>query len=325
MRELKLRGAIDNVGTAYHLTSAGISYLSEIDFAESVETEVPIPIVDPSQSYVFHDFVTDTGFPEQTVERWLKAIERKKQVIFYGPPGTGKSFVAEKVARYLNRTKDGMVETVQFHPAYSYEDFIQGIRPQLAANGGLDYQMREGHFLRFCAEAAQREGTCVLIIDEINRANLARVFGELMFLLEYRDQEIGLAGGKTLRIPDNVRIVGTMNTADRSIALVDHALRRRFASLKLSPEYDVLRQYLHKKVAAFPADNLVKELQRLNGEINDPHYEVGISYFMRTDLAEQIGDIWQMEIEPYLEEYFFDQPAKAREFQWEKVGPRIGV
>lgn len=159
----------------------------------------------------------------------------------------------------------------------------------------------------------------MLIIDEINRANLARVFGELMYLLEYRNQAIELAGGGRFRIPDNLRLIGTMNTADRSIALVDHALRRRFAFLELRPEYAVLRRYHEKRGTQLNVEKLVERLQALNRAINDPHYEVGISYFMRLDLAAQLPDIWQMEIEPYLEEFFFDQREKLAEFRWEKV------
>jgi len=174
-----------------------------------------------------------------------------------------------------------------------------------------------GRFLEFCRKAKKREGTCALIIDEINRANLARVFGELMYLLEYRDREIPLAGGGVLRIPANVRIIGTMNTADRSIALVDHALRRRFAFLALYPNYAVLRHY-HEKTGC-EISSLINVLRQLNRQIEDPHYQVGITFFLRMDLAEQIEDIWRMEIEPYLEEYFFDQPDKADAFRWDEV------
>jgi 5-methylcytosine-specific restriction protein B len=161
----------------------------------------------------------------------------------------------------------------------------------------------------------------VLIIDEINRANLARVLGEMMYLLEYRDREVPLASGRSLRIPPNVRIIGTMNTADRSIALVDHALRRRFAFLALYPEYDILSRY--HQGTGFDVEPLISVLRKLNRQIGDPHYEVGITFFLRKDLTEQIEDIWRMEIEPYLEEYFFDQRDKADAFRWEEVGREI--
>src|SRR5262249_17867837 len=138
---------------------------------------------------------------------------------------------------------DGHVDLVQFHPAYAYEDFIQGLRPRPRKDGSLEFILEPGRFRDFCQQAGGRTGTSVLIIDEINRANLPQVFGELMYLLEYRDREIPLSGGGRLRIPPRVRIIGTMNTADRSIALVDHALRRRFAFLRLEPKLEVLERF----------------------------------------------------------------------------------
>ena len=256
-----------------------------------------------------------------TFAHWAEAIDRKGQAIIYGPPGTGKTFLAERLARHLVSEGDGFMEIVQFHPAYAYEDFIQGIRPQPAADGQLTYPLVPGRFLEFCRRAQAVTGRCVLIIDEINRANLAQVFGELMYLLEYRDRSIPLAGGGTLRIPANARIIGTMNTADRSIALVDHALRRRFAFLALAPNYAVLRRF--HATTGFPVAQLIATLQRLNDAIGDPHYALGISYFLRADLATQLPDIWRMEIEPYIEEYFFDQPEQVAAFRWDVIAGQI--
>ena len=273
--------------------------------------------------YLLNQCAEDTGFDLETLERWVRAIRRKRQAVLYGPPGTGKTYVAEHLARHLIGGTDGFSDLVQFHPAYAYEDFIQGIRPQSDDDGGLRYPIVPGRFLEFCERAESRHGTCVLIIDEINRANLSQVFGELMYLLEYRDRSIPLAGGGRLRIPDNVLIIGTMNTADRSIALVDHALRRRFAFLRLLPNHEVLRKYHQSRNTGFPVEGLIGVLRRLNAQINDPHYEVGISFFLRKDLAEEIEDIWKMEIEPYLDEYFFDRQEKAEEFRWDKVRGEI--
>jgi 5-methylcytosine-specific restriction protein B len=263
----------------------------------------------------------NTGFEEVRLERWVRAIERKGQAVIYGPPGTGKTHIAEHLSRHLIGGTDGYAEIVQFHPEYAYEDFIQGIRPKTRSDGGLEYPLVQGRFLDFCREANRREGRCVLVIDEINRANLARVFGELMYLLEYRDRKVPLAGGGSFGIPSNVRIIGTMNTADRSIILADHALRRRFAFLKLYPDYEVLRRY-HEQTG-FPVDRLIEVLASLNQEIGDSHHKVGITFFLSKNLGEQIEDIWQMEIEPYLEEYFFDQPNKVDSFRWEKVRESI--
>lgn len=276
--------------------------------------------------YTLAQWAAETGFAEEALARWVQAITRKGQAIFYGPPGTGKTFMAEKMAQHLAGGGDGFWELVQFHPAYAYEDFIQGIRPVTQPDGTLQYEMVPGRFLQFCAQAGKRNGICVFVIDEINRANVAAVFGELMYLLEYREREIPLAGGGTLRIPENVRIVGTMNTADRSIALVDHALRRRFAFIHLQPNDEVLRHYhgRHGVTADVPLlTNLIAVLHRLNDQIGDPDYHLGPSFFMHPHLANHIADIWRMEIEPYLEEQFFDRPEQVEAFRWERVRRQI--
>lgn len=273
--------------------------------------------------YPLPQLAEDTGLDETDLARWVRAIERKGQAVLYGPPGTGKTFIAQKLAQHLAGESDGFTELVQFHPAYAYEDFIQGLRPRARPDGGLDYPLVRGRFLDFCRRAEVRQGRCVLIIDEINRANLSRVFGELMYLLEYRNREIPLAGGETLKIPVNVRLIGTMNTADRSIALVDHALRRRFAFIQLAPKVEVLRRYHHQHQTGFPVENLIITLNQLNQQIDDAHYAVGTTFFLHENLIDEIADIWQMEIEPYLEEYFFDQPDKVNEFRWAAVREKI--
>ncbi|MDZ7698527.1 MAG: AAA family ATPase [Deltaproteobacteria bacterium] len=274
-----------------------------------IQPEYPLPLV-----------AKQTGFNLDEIERWVNAIGRKGQGVLYGPPGTGKTFVARKLAKHLVGGGDGFTEFVQFHPAYAYEDFMQGIRPQ-TKDGALEYFLEPGRFLTFCKDAQNREGTCVLIIDEINRANLARVFGELMYLLEYRNESIPLAGGNRLEIPKNVRLIGTMNTADRSIALVDHALRRRFAFIPLFPSYEVMTNF-HEN-SGFDPSNLIEILQKINRQINDPHYEIGISFFLQEDLPNHLEDIWRMEIEPYLEEYFFDKPDKVEGFRWTKIKEKL--
>ncbi len=289
-------------------------YIDLADVAEAVEPEAEPAL---SSAYPLPQLSAESGHPQTELTRWLNALQRKGQAILYGPPGTGKTFLAEKLAQHLTAESDGFTELVQFHPAYAYEDFIQGIRPQTGEDGRLTYPMQPGRFLEFCRKAANRDGPCVLIIDEINRANLARVFGELMYLLEYRNQRIPLAGGNSLKIPNNVRLIGTMNTADRSIALVDHALRRRFAFIHLAPNPDILRQY-HQDTG-FPVERLIPILEKLNRQIDDPHYEIGHTFFLHKNLTAELPDIWQMEIEPYLEEYFFDRPSSVNDFRWQAI------
>ena len=286
-----------------------------------LEIDPPPPVPPVNAEYTLAQCARETNLEETMLRRWVGAIEHKRQAVLYGPPGTGKTFIAEHMAKHLIGGGDGFWELVQFHPAYAYEDFIQGIRPTTRTDGGLAYSLEPGRFLEFCEKAKSRTGCCVLLVDEINRANLARVFGELMYLLEYRDSEVPLAGGGTLRIPRNVRLIGTMNTADRSIALVDHALRRRFAFIALYPNYEILRRY-HQETG-FSVEPLIKVLTHLNNRIDDRHYAVGVTFFLHQDLAERISDIWQMEIEPYLEEYFFDQAERVEEFRWEQVRGQI--
>lgn len=275
----------------------------------------------PPPAYSLADCAAATGWPEAELARWVKALQRKGQAVLYGPPGTGKTFMARQLARHLTAGTDGFVELVQFHPAYGYEAFVQGIRPLTDDEGRLHYALVHGRFRRFCARAARRKGPCVLIIDEINRANLAAVFGELMYLLEYREAEIPLAEGDRFQIPANVILIGTMNTADRSIALVDHALRRRFAFIHLPPSFDVLRHYHHQ--TGFDPEPLIKILQYLNRQIGDPHYHIGITFFLQPDLPHHLEDIWRLEIEPYLEEYFFDQPDQVEAFRWQKISQQL--
>ncbi len=286
--------------------------------------EDPMPAIINFINKPLAEFSQNIGVEVETLKRWTRAINRKKQAILQGPPGTGKTYLAKQLGNHLIGGGDGFMELVQFHPAYCYEDFIQGIRPQANEHGQLDYPVVPGRFLEFCKKAESCEDTCVLIIDEINRANLSSVFGELMYLLEYRDEKIPLAGSNELfGIPKNVRIIGTMNTADRSIALVDHALRRRFALIELRPNYEILRRYHEREATDFPVDGLIATLQRVNQVIDDPDYELGISFFLLPDLADQIEDVWRMEIEPYLEEYFFDQRDKLESFRWEAIAKTI--
>lgn len=294
------------------------------DFVKKLE--VLVGSLPPSGSirvepYPIEQCTADTYLPVNLLQLWVEAIQRKRQAILYGPPGTGKTYLAERLARHLVSGGDGFIDLVQFHPAYSYEDFIQGIRPETTENGQVTYDLAPGRFLEFCQRAKGRQDTCVLIIDEINRANLARVFGELMYLLEYRKQSVPLAGGGTLSVPANVIILGTMNTADRSIALVDFALRRRFAFLEMAPDFNVLTQFQKKQ--GFDPSGLIAVLRDINTAIADKNFSLGVSFFLVPDLPKHVEQIWRTEIETYLEEYFFAQKETADKFRWAQVKDRI--
>ena len=279
----------------------------------------------PPMPYTLANFTSETHLTDATAAELRALLEDKRQVIFYGPPGTGKTYVA----RALGQLVTGLAEPpadrlaiVQFHPAFGYEEFIEGIRPESVEHDGrqvINYPARPGIFVEFCRAAAQIGEPCVFIIDEINRGNIPRIFGELMLLLEYRKLDVKLPySGKPFRIPPNVYLIGTMNTADRSIALVDFALRRRFHLAHFTADPDLFDRWL----LAHPVPGLPylgKLYRRLATEaIDDANFAIGSSHFMRDDLDEvALRRIWHYSIMPYLEEYHFDQPAKAKRWEWD--------
>lgn len=243
---------------------------------------------------------------------WL--LGDRQQLVFYGPPGTGKTYVAQEFARWFAGSPD-RVMTIQFHASYAYEDFVEGIRPVLDVDE-LRYRLTPGLLRRFAARAADdRDHRYVLVIDEVNRANLARVFGELLYLLEYRKETITLPySGIDFGIPPKLYFIGTMNTADRSIALVDFALRRRFHFVEFAADPAILRRWLSKHNK--PMESVADLLAWVNREINARDFAIGFSYFMRGDLDEAIlARIWERSILPALDEYFFDSPEKRKRFE----------
>ena len=246
---------------------------------------------------------------------WL--LRDRKQLIFYGPPGTGKTFVAEAFAEWFAGSHE-RVETIQFHASYAYEDFVEGIRPDLDTKD-LHYALVPGILQRFAEKAEDDPRPHVLIIDEINRANLSRVFGELLFLLEYRDRTVRLPySRKSFGLPGNLHIIGTMNTADRSIALVDFALRRRFHFIEFPADPAILRRWLLKNRPTML--EVADLLAQVNAMVGSPDFAIGFSYFMRQDLDEHLlARVWERSILPALAEYFFSESGARDRFSLAKV------
>ena len=249
------------------------------------------------------------------LQECIDLLRDRPQLIFYGPPGTGKTFIAQHLARHLASDN---VRLVQFHPGYSYEDFFEGYRP--LEDGG--FKLRPGPLRKVVDAARENPATpYVLIIDEINRGNLAKIFGELYFLLEYRDQNVDLLYATDddigFTLPRNVFLIGTMNTADRSIALVDAAMRRRFAFVSLHPSEPPTREVLRRWLAATERDTGAADLlDELNRRIEDPDFKIGPSYFMRPAVYAPGGleRTWRTAILPLLEEHHYgdgvDVPAR---------------
>lgn len=252
-----------------------------------------------------------------------------RSVVLYGPPGTGKTYLARAAARALTGDDepgpDSRWRIVQFHPSYAYEDFIQGLKPDLEKKD-LRYVLRQGPFLELCQAAEDDpDEFFVLIIDEINRGDPARIFGELLYALEYRGQPVDLPLGGQLTVPPNLVIIGTMNSVDRSVALVDYALRRRFGFVRISPDPDVIIDTRGEQPLAQVAAMV---LQGFNGWVAqrlDQEHALGHSFFLNPaiplDDEAALQMIWQLDVYPLLEEYFFGEPeslAEARQ-EWDKA------
>jgi 5-methylcytosine-specific restriction enzyme B len=247
--------------------------------------------------------------PQSWLQRLINLLEGQRQVILYGPPGTGKTFIAQHIGRHI-ADAGGSYRLVQFHPSYTYEDFFEGYRPIHHEGGALSFELVPGALREIAGEAeAHPDRPHLLIIDEINRGNIAKIFGELYFLLEYRDEAIRLqySRDEPFELPPNLFFIGTMNTADRSIALVDTALRRRFRFVGLIPTKPpidrVLSEWLTENgLDLEPADLL----ESLNQEIGSEEFAIGPSYLMTGDgSAPELEVVWEHAIMPLLEEHYY--------------------
>ena len=272
----------------------------------------------------------------KAIRKWLNDIEEEKsmeelintlklchQIILTGAPGTGKTFTAKKIVKEILEVDDlktvefpkcnekGSYEIVQFHPSYSYEDFVQGITPEPVEGGGIKYEVKDKIILKLAKEAIKNpEKSYILIIDEINRANLPSVLGELIYALEYRGEKINLTYSKEGEIlPENLYIIGTMNTADRSIAHIDYAIRRRFVFYPITAKKDYIVSKFGKEL--FEKIKEIFEGENLAPDFYPEDVMIGHSYFMETETekerrAEKLAIKFVYEVLPLLREYYKD-------------------
>lgn len=296
-----------------------IKNLPELSEAAWKYGENPPP---PKELYTKDNFLEEVYITEKEYDKLVKLINEKKNIILQGSAGVGKSYAAKRLAYSIIGEKDNeRVKMIQFHQSYSYEDFIMGYRPN--ENG---FELKEGVFYKFCKEAEMdenKENKYFLIIDEINRGNISKIFGELFMLIENdkRGEEYALElvykDDEKFFVPENLYIIGLMNTADRSLAMLDYALRRRFAFYDMKPAFksEQFKEY-QKNLKNSKFDNLIKKVEELNEVIKEDLGEgfcIGHSYFCNLETVEidKLSLIIEFELIPLLKEYWFDDKEKV--------------
>jgi 5-methylcytosine-specific restriction protein B len=293
--------------------------------AEEITREVDVPAPGPPPPPAdglrpaTQELASDLLMKQTWLQDLLDLLAARRQLVLYGPPGTGKTWLARRIARHAFNAE--AVRLVQFHPSYTYEDFVEGFRPFTTVEGALSYRLTRGPLRELSARAAAHpHEPHLLIVDEINRGNLPKIFGELYFLLEYRDEPMRLqySSDEQFRLPPNLHVLGTMNTADRSIALLDAALRRRFAFLELSPRSEpvkgLLKHWLDRHKLDPEPDTLLDTLNAMLAEAGgDEDLAIGPSYFMdRAGSYPDVETVWQYDILPLLVERFYGTDVDPR-------------
>lgn len=315
-RLLAEQGAVVDLTEAFSIIAAWYGAESDVDDETEERAPTPqiavVPRLKPATPELARKLNVDQGHLQEVI----RLLQTRQQVVFYGPPGTGKTYLATAIAKFLaGEEHANHVMTVQFHPSYAYEDFFEGYRPAKSTDGNVAFSLEAGPLRRIADDAASegnRDKPYFLIIDEMNRGNLAKIFGELYYLLEYRNEGINLQYNpeKVFALPPNLFIIGTMNTSDRSIAMVDAAIRRRFAFIELHPQEGMIAGLLERFLKANGKPTLRADLlNALNDEIEETNRDlmIGPSYFMKphAETDEGLEDIWKYELLPLLEEQYY--------------------